>query len=711
MKGSTIDLSIVDKSAIASLPNDGLSDAQRPTGLVAAFGPAGDDQLYIIDGGLGTRMGTYDNICGGYNPLYGDEQIAARAVLAGGSNLALLNLAAPGARKAQAVGYVSMQPAFGPRYLADPDTGALSLEEAGNSYQFANAAAMIMGGETLRANAEGTLDLSNQGTLPASINTQLATADLTGVVNFPIFGIEYNAPGRTGNQIFAQIERAESDVFNEFNASLFYIQFGRRVNSADTMYTNKILFSLSQTDQIFEATVVFIDKLGNETIERLTINIYKQGIEASEAYLKKIAQEAIITDGDGNPLTLFDGSLTGNTPDDHASTFGSYDILTCEDRQRNLNGDAITDYNLLRYSSDFNAAQEAASLPADVEVVDGFENETGILEFFTSDGHDGMFDAISPSDAEGNPVTIEEVESAVLNKLYSAYSGSLIPKIKDTEITRFNFMVDSLLPFEIKSAMVDLAKSKVANHTFGIYYAGETILSSMDDALAVKKYRLNVVGDVSECMEIYAQSYVCTNPDVSPIAKRVPLTIDIAFKIGMAYNSVEKLMRPFAGKYTGIDNENKFAGLATGEDSSIDFFPDRTMNEHDTLTDNRINYLEESVEGCFQMSDVTNNTAVTRLSSARNKRILSIIYLWLYAFLSKKRFIPGTGLSEIDKININDFGAKWATVITGITVINITTKAEADNGIYNYTYDIPFLGVPHTYKGVIQVLNANAVTA
>ena len=76
MKGSTIDLSIQDNSAVVALPNGGLSDELRPTGLVAAFGPAGDDNIYIIDGGLSTRMGIYDNVCGGYNPLYGEtEQI------------------------------------------------------------------------------------------------------------------------------------------------------------------------------------------------------------------------------------------------------------------------------------------------------------------------------------------------------------------------------------------------------------------------------------------------------------------------------------------------------------------------------------------------------------------------------------------------------------------------------------------------------------
>ena len=703
IKGSNVELEIYDNSALASLPAGGLSDTERPTGMVAAFGPSGDDKPYVLDGGSGTRMGQLDAVCGGFNPLYGDEQIAARAVLAGGSNLVLLNLASPGSRKAMSVAYASFKPAFGPK-LVDDGNGMLMAEAGGDSYQFANVAMMIMGGESLRA--AGTDDITNQGDLPEAINSALGTADLTGVVNFPIFGMEYDAPGRKGDEIFARVERAESDVFNEFESSLFYIQFGKRVNSSDTMFSNKILFSLSETDQLFDATVVFIDKLGNESIERIKFTIYKNGITSTALYLTKIAQEAIITDGEGAPLTLFDAGATGVTPDDHAATFGSYDFITAEQRQRVINGESITAYNLLRFNTDFITSQEAIYAAVnDIEVVDGFENELGEMEFFLSDGHDGIFDAQSPTDEDGNAVSDMDKTALILSKLYAAYSGSLIPKIKDKEIIRFNFMVDSMLPFEIKSAMVDLSKSKELNHTFGLYYAGEVFASSFDDIIAVKDYRMNVVGDVSECMEVYGQSLVCDNPDVSPIIKRVPWTIDVAYKIGLAYNA-EKLMRPFAGKYTGAPDENKFSGPAIGLASSIDFYPDRTMGEHDILAGKRINYVEESVEGSFQMSDLTNNTAITRLSSARNKRVLSIIFLWLYAFLSKKRYIPGNGLSELDKGAIDEWGGKWGAVIDGIAIINETTVAEAENGIYNYRYQIKMKGLPNTYKGVIEILKS-----
>jgi hypothetical protein len=569
---------------------------------------------------------------------------------------------------------------------------------------------MVAGGDALRkANGGKEVDISAAGRIPEAFRSVISEnkSEYTGVVKFPVFGIEFESSGRLGDEIFARIELANETAFDEFKSSLLYIQFFRRQNSADTVLSQKILFSLSDTDRIFETAVIFMDKLGNENVDRVKIHVYKDSIQAIHRYLADIGTTQILTDAmdgiDTTPELLSTDPKV--TPDPEcAANYTSYDFLTASQRIRVRKGEAITAYNLIRNDSTFVTEMENAfTADADVEVLDGFENSSGELDFICSGGHDGIFDKISPVNDEGETITVDEANSLIAAKLYSAYKGTLIPEIRDLERCRWNFCVDSMLPFEVKQAMIDLCQE--FPHSLCLTYLGDQEVSSFEAAQALKDYRFDATGEVDATMAMFFQTILATQVDVAPIAKRMPVTIDFAYKIGKSWDSAENMSKAFAGK------DNMFGRAYIGDGNTINEFPDRTAGaeEHKSLADNRINFFEQSLEGPHMMSDLTNNSTETRLSSIRNKLVLGVIYLFLYRFLSNKRF-SGSALSAVELTSINNYGAIWSQrgVIDSIRVVDVTDTPHREQGIYQYRYEIGFHGIAKAYEGVIDVKKATA---
>ncbi len=715
MVTSEVFLRISDQSALTKLVLGGLTDPERPTALVAAFGPNGDDKLHLIDGGLGDRMSTLDLITGGVNSLYGTEQQAASISLAGGSNLFLINLSAPGSKVASGVIFSSFKVGTAKPYKAHETSGLLELDDAGDATQVVSQAVSIVGRKDLRnANGNKDVDISNPGNIPTVFNTENTTGSendfsmLNDQVNIPLFGFEFASPGRGGDQIFARVTHATENAFKDFESSLFFIQFFKMSNSQEMEMSNKILFSLSNSDKLFNQTVVFMDRLGNETLDQVSIHVYGSKIAQAHAFLKLVATQIITAEVGAVVL-----SANGDIPDEKVKTWTSYDLIKGENRLRVAAGETITDYNLMRQDEAL-----VETLKTDYEanhpntyVIDG-SGDSGEFDFRLSGGHDGVFDSISPSPFPDEPDKINEAtnsaytadelqaesEGLINSKLYGAYAGSIVKEIADLEICRFNFMVDSGLPYEVKAAMIDLAQKFI--HTTALIYMGEDQkIGSFDSAKALKEFRFNAVGDLGDCLWMGYQSVYATNPYAAPVPAWVPCTMDIAYKIGLSYNSSESLSKSFAGK------TNAYGMPHIGE--LIDQFPDRVADEHVTLTNLRVNYYEKSMEGFHMQSDLTNNVQDTRLSLFRNKMVLSIIYIWLYTFLSKKRY-GGSALSASDITSITNYGDKWVglEVITGITVIDVTSAVERENGYNKYKFEIPFNGVAIAYDGEITVKKA-----
>lgn len=720
MLTSDVNLSIVDRSALPKLNLSQLIDPERPAFCIAAFAPMGTDKLHLIDGGLGMtdRMKMLDDITGGLNPAYGKEQNAVRTALAGGSSVFLVNLSAPGAKTAQGVIFSSMKLGLAKEYTYDGE-GKLVIG-TGDDYQVvSNAVAIATRRDLFVKNGNKDVNLTNPGNIPEEFNTPGlagiggAYPDLQGIINVPVMGFEFASPGRKGDQVFVRVTQATEGAFAGFDSSLLYLQFFKLEQSAEIKMSNKILISLSDKDKLFDTTVVFADRLGNETLEQVNINVYGSKIKSIHTLLETAATTKMLADEAPHMHADFEVLSADKTIafEKQVKSFSSYDFITGQNRKRVIAGESVTEYNLLRTDETFNTELETLFDTYEATSLVDDDSTSGEYDFALGGGHDGIFDASTPSPFPDEPNKIfpgsdpaapytpaqlaAEAESMKIGQLYSAYAGGIAPEIRDLEKCRFHCLLDSGVPYEVKDAMLDLAKD--LPHTTMLTFLGEDQpISSHSAAVALKKYRFNAVGDLGDIMYMEYQSIYATNAYASPVEDWVPATMDTAYKIGLSYDSVEHCAKPMAGK------KNNFGVPWIGSKVNID--PDRVAGEHDELTELRINYFEGSLEGYHKQSDLTNNVADTRLSLFRNKLVLSIIYLWLYTYLSNLRY-GEEGLTGADLANISNYADKWIgrKVITGIVVTDVSSAAERDNGLFKYTYDIPFRGVGIRYDGEIIV--------